>query len=360
MPPGVTVFSPFAFAVCQPGSERWLKQEVAGLRPDLRGAFQRPGLVTFKAADGRFGPEEAPPAVFARAWACSAGPCDSRDAVLAVAARTGATHLWLGARDAGRSGEVAPALQAAVDADATAWEVAIRDAGTFEPEPPPPGAMVLDVITFPGEPAVAGWHVHGPDRHVGPCGRIDVPPEPAGVPSRAWRKVMESLAWSRADLEPGDLVLEIGAAPGGSTLAFLGRGVRVVALDVNPLDPAIAARPEVTWIRRPAGAVAWEEIPRDVAWIACDANIAPARALSAVGRFVPAFRSTLRGLLLTLKLNDDATVTALPRLLDRLRRMGAVSVRAGQLPAHRGDLFAFARMTPTGRPGPARRVGPAR
>jgi len=336
--------SPFALAVCQPGSERWLKREVARLRPDLHGAFQRPGLVTFKALGGAFGATEAPLAVFARAWACSSGPCPDVEAVLAAAARVGASHLWLGPRDAGPPGRVSPARQAEVDADATAWEAAIRGAGAFDPEPPAPGAVVLDVVTFPDEAPLAGWHVHGPGRHLGPCGRLDVPAPPPAAPSRAWTKVVESLAWAGVEVQPGDLVLEIGAAPGGSTLAFLERGARVVALDANPMDPGIAAR--VTWIRRPAGAVAWEEIPRDVAWIACDANIAPARALAAVGRFVPAFRRTLKGLLLTLKLNDDATVAALPGLLERVGRMGAVEVRAAQLPSHRGDLFAFGRMEP--------------
>jgi hypothetical protein len=45
---------------------------------------------------------------------------------------------------------------------------------------------------------------------------------------------------------------------------------------------------------------------------------------------------------LTLKLNDAATIAALPELLDRIRALGCARVRATQLPANRRDVFVFA------------------
>jgi hypothetical protein len=131
--------SPFAWAVGQPGTERWLKTELQGLRPDLRPGFQRPGRVTFKATGRPFAPDEAPEAIFARAWACSAGNVPDAAGVLAVADRVGATHLWLDAADAGVPEEVPPARARAFAEDAAQWRATLETLapGRFSGEPPP-------------------------------------------------------------------------------------------------------------------------------------------------------------------------------------------------------------------------------
>jgi hypothetical protein len=345
-PSSVCPSSPFALAVCQPGAEAWLKREVARQRPDLHPGFQRPGLVTFKATARPFGADEAPPAIFARAWACSAGPQRSIDDLVALAERVGAARVFVGARDAGVPDATPPARLAAFEATAAQTTDALRSAlpSLAHGGAPLPGERVLDVIVAPDEPVTAGWHVHGPERHAGPCGRFayDVP---ADLPSRAWRKVVEGLIWSGAELRAGQRVLEFGAAPGGGTRAFAERGARVIAVDPQPLDPAVLSLPGVTAIRRPIGEVRLEDLPADVDWIACDAGIAPAHVVAALRRLIPRWRQRLRGLLLTLKLNDDATVDALPALLARiaeLRPHGVAAPRAIQLPANRRDVFVYA------------------
>jgi len=333
--------STHALALCNPGSERWLKQEMAALRPELRAGFQRPGIVTFRAGDAGFGPDDAPGAVFARAWAASRGPVPEPAAIAALAAQIGVRAAFVGARDQGPSGAVPPAREAAAQQDAVAWRARLHELGVPTAATPAAGDLVLDVVTSPGEAPVVGWHRHGPGRHVDPCGRFACEP-PAEAPSRAWRKVAEGLRWSGADLRPGEVVLEVGAAPGGSTLAFVERGALVIAVDPQPLAPALQAHPQVRWFPRPIAAVTRAELPPEVHWIACDANIAPARAIRAIRRLVPPFRRSLRGLLLTLKLNDDAVVATLPRLLRQVRELGAAEVRATQLPSNRRDLFVVA------------------
>ena len=84
--------SPFALVLCQAGAEPWLKQELARVRPDLHASYQRPGVVTFKAMGEPFRPDEAPSSVFARVWACAAGPVKSSRALL------GAARLEIGRR----------------------------------------------------------------------------------------------------------------------------------------------------------------------------------------------------------------------------------------------------------------------
>ncbi|MFO0634461.1 MAG: SAM-dependent methyltransferase [Nannocystaceae bacterium] len=51
--------------------------------------------------------------------------------------------------------------------------------------------------------------------------------------TRAWAKLEEALAWSRLPLREGDVVVEIGAAPGGAALALLQRGAEV-AIGIDP------------------------------------------------------------------------------------------------------------------------------
>jgi hypothetical protein len=53
--------SQFAFALCQVGAEARLKHEITTLHPDYCPAFQRPGLVTFKAPVATIRPDRAPP-----------------------------------------------------------------------------------------------------------------------------------------------------------------------------------------------------------------------------------------------------------------------------------------------------------
>jgi len=330
--------SDWALAVCQPGAERWLKAELQRTRPDLHPGFQRPGIVTFRATRAPFGADERPAAVYARAWAASAGPTPDVAAVLAVAHRVGARHLFLGPRDAGVPDEVPPALQAAVDEDAARWGEAL--APHFRPGPPGRGDTVLDVLTFPGEPPVVGWHDHGPLRHPGPAGRWPFP-TPSDVPSRAWRKVAEGLAWAGGPVRRGELVLELGAAPGGGTRAFVEAGARVCAVDPQPMDPAVLALPGVEHRRVAAGELDPAALPAGISWLACDAGIPPADALGAIARLLPGL-PRLRGLLLTLKLVDDGVARRLPRLLDRVRELGFGEVRATQLPANRKDVWVVA------------------
>lgn len=318
--------------------ERWLKQEVAKSRPDLRSAFQRPGLVTFKTTDTPFRPTDVPASVFARAWGCSGGSAKTVDEVLIVAQDTGARVAWVAARDAGVPDDVPPALQTAVDADADRWRTGIIGAGKYHIAPRA-DETVLDVVTFPGEPALVGWHIHSPKHHQGPCGRFtyDVP---ADVPSRSWRKVVEGLAWAGESMR-GEVVLEIGAAPGGSTRAFVEAGAKVYAVDPRPMDAAVVGNKHVRVIAKHIGDIGLADLPRETTWLACDAGVSPPDEWRAMQRILPAL-PRLKGIFWTVKLVDDGTIKNLPRLLRDLEQAGFKRARARQLPANRHDLCVVA------------------
>jgi len=91
------------------------------------------------------------------------------------------------------------------------------------------------------------------------------------------------------------------------------------------------------------GALRWEQLPPKVDWLLVDVNLAPQVALHEVARLVPPMRASLRGAIFTLKLNDLAVVTELPRLVERIAAMGFADVRLRHLPSNRREICAIAR-----------------
>ena len=67
--------SSFLFTTCQAGAEKLLKVELERTHPEMRFAFSRPGLVTFKNAstDGVVSPSVSIGASFARTYGASVG-----------------------------------------------------------------------------------------------------------------------------------------------------------------------------------------------------------------------------------------------------------------------------------------------
>lgn len=323
------------FAHCQVGVERWLKAEVARTRPDLRPAFGRPGLVTW-VADGEIDAGVELDAVFARVWGASLGRAATADAVVALLGDEPLRlHVWTREPDADRA--VVEVARARAELAAT---------GRFAPEPRArAGELVADVIVAPGEPWLVGVHRHGVGRW--PAGPPDVH-VPEEAPSRAFAKIEEAILWAELPVRAGQAAVEIGSAPGGAALALAHRGVTVWGADPAEMSNAVleyrhenGAR--VHHLPVKVGALRWEELPEEVDWLLLDVHLAPQVALHAIQRFMPRLRPTLRGAVLTLKMNDDQIVAEIPALLDRVLALGFDEVRATQLPSNRREICVIAR-----------------
>src|SRR6187402_1566071 len=99
----------FAFATCAPGLEPAVKRELARTRPELRFAYSRPGLLTFKST--RAVPAEDPPgSVFARVWGRSIGAAEDPARAAALLAELGATRVHAFAREPDAAPEAVPVL----------------------------------------------------------------------------------------------------------------------------------------------------------------------------------------------------------------------------------------------------------
>ena len=344
----------FLFAVCQPGSERPLKNEIAREQPGLKFAFSRSGFLTFRA------PDEAPlrlRSIFARTWGESLGKAAGRDdaetaadAARLIGARLAADalrevrhlHVWL--RESALPGDE--------DFDPAAAE-RVRSIGSMLLERlPPPGAatppvvnaeagegeLVLDCVLVEPNEWWLGWHCAASLETRWPGG-VPIIVEPERSISRAYFKITEALKWSELPIAAGDRCVEIGSAPGGSCLALLERGLAVTGVDPAEMDAEVLAHPNFTHVRARAKD-AKRSVFRACRWLVMDANVAPNYTLDTVDALLTQGGARPEGLVLTLKLTDRALAEKLPSIAERLRRHGYRSVRMRQLAFNRQEVCA--------------------
>ena len=340
----------FVWFTHQPASTAWLKRELADKRPDLKFAYARPGLTTFKVDAARA--DEPSASSFARAYGRSLGRATTLHEVLAFA------QSIVTARPSG-SAAMSPAVLHVFERDpdrpaderdplvagrrAAALDAQLREILDLRTEARA-GDIVLDVIVAPAEAPddgmFVGWHRHD-DTHgplPGGVGHVAIPAE---APSRAWAKIEEAIRWSNLIPTAGESAVELGSAPGGASFALLERGLNVHGVDPGQMDPRVLAHPRFKHHAVPAAEVARKDLPRTYEWLASDVNLAPMVALKYVERFVALAHGGLRGAFITLKLNDDGVFEALPRLATRIAKLGAKRVRYTQLPSHRSEIVAI-------------------
>lgn len=322
----------FAFATCLPGLEPALKLDVARVRPNLRFAYSRPGLVTFK-SDEDVVPDDAPGSVFARVWGRSVGAArDPADAArqIATVSESGfsPTRIHVFARDP----------DAVIAPDLASWRAA---APSLPDGPAGEGDLVLDVIIAADEPAWLGLHRQDANHLPHPGGTIPVelPPD---APSRAYAKIEEAIAWAHLPVAAGQVALEIGAAPGGAVMALAKRGLEVYGVDTGELAPQVLALPGVHHYAIKVGALRWEQLPPRIDWLLVDVNLAPQVAVHEVARLMPKLKQTLIGCVFTLKLNDWSFVPELPVLQQRIAAFGFGNVRMRHLPSNRREVCCVA------------------
>lgn len=330
---------PFVFATCEVGFESALKQDVALQRPELRPAFSRPGLLTFKLESNASESElAARPSAWARVWGRSLERPPTA-AALAAAIPGHVRRLHVFARDPRGEG---------TDACVARTRAELLASSRFEHEPRAElGEWVADVIVAPDEPALLGLHRHAPLRSPWPGGGFPIA-QPALAPSRAFLKLEQAIAWAQLPIRAGQTAVEIGSAPGGAALALARRGVTVFAVDPGAMDPAVLAfegpaGARIHHLRSTMADVRWEMLPRATQWLLCDVNLAPPVALHGLTRLVPAFRGALEGAILTLKMNDAQMRSGLPTWLDRVRGLGFADVEVTHLPQNRNELCCIAR-----------------
>ena len=167
-----------------------VKREVVRTRPDLRFAYSRPGLVTFK-APGALVPEDSPGSVFARVWGRSVGAAGDAVTAEAQLATLRADRVHVFARD--------PEADVALLDPWMQFATGTAEGGDDARD----GEVVADLIVAPtaDEPVWIGVHRHDSTRGASPGG-VRTARVPEASPSRAYAKIEEAIAWRSCRSRP--------------------------------------------------------------------------------------------------------------------------------------------------------------
>jgi 23S rRNA (cytidine2498-2'-O)-methyltransferase len=137
------------------------------------------------------------------------------------------------------------------------------------------------------------------------------------LPSRAARKIEEALAWLGVAPGPGEICIDLGAAPGGWTYVLSERRARVIAVDPAKLRPEIAAKKNVEHV--PANAFTY--VPKERAdWLFCDMAYRPLEVAALLARW--GRRSYARMLVANIKLPMKKKAEILARVRHILEEEG--------------------------------------
>ena len=345
----------FLFATCQVGAEAALKEEVVRKHPNLRVAFSRPGMATFKLPDShRLKMNFSLDATFARSQGFSLGTISGNDRGT-LAAQVWETvgestfhqlHCW--PRDATSPGD--HDFEPQVSDEALEARVAIVEAMPGDQLPKEArednkqiaqrDQLVLDCLLVEQDKWLIGVHEASGivSRH--PGGLIDVP-LPEDAISRAYLKLEEGLRWSRFPLSKGDKCVDLGCAPGGTSQALLEHGAHVMGVDPAEVDPKLLEHANFCHVQKRGGDLRRREFT-DVRWLFADMNVAPQYTLDTIEAIVGHEDVHIRGMLVTLKLLDWRLATELPVYLDRIRGWGYRVVHARQLRYNRQEVCVAA------------------
>ena len=103
------------------------------------------------------------------------------------------------------------------------------------------------------------------------------------APSRAYRKIVEAQLLLGTSISEGELLVDLGACPGGWTYIARKNGARVIALDRSPLDEILMNDEQVTFLKADAFKYRAEE---KVDWVVSDIISAPDRILELMDYWV--------------------------------------------------------------------------
>jgi 23S rRNA (cytidine2498-2'-O)-methyltransferase len=343
--------TPFRFTTCRAGSEATLKRDIAShFAGELTPAFMKPQFITWKMRHPGFSPPRNL-SHFARVSGISIGLCKTIAELVDHARQfTGKPiRLHVFPRITAEDG-VETATWQRIDTLAAEITAALQLAGISIETPLPinHGDLILDVIVGETneEPIFLGYHEHqnGMHSHPGGLPRITLA---ADVPSRAWLKLEQALAWrgwDQLDLR-GHTAIDLGCAPGGATYSLLQRGMNVLGVDTAEMDPRVLDLAKAQGVRfdhwrTAAGRLNLTALPREVALLLCDINLAPPLVIPEIQRIQDTVQS--RRLILTIKLNTPALEDRAHEFIDTIRDFAPAPVFATQLAGNRREICVCA------------------
>jgi len=187
------------------------------------------------------------------------------------------------------------------------------------------GGVLVQICLAARDRALVGALPAGDAPTLRPGGRARAA-MPGDAPSRAARKLAEAFEWIGRGPEPGEMCVDLGAAPGGWTAVLLSRRARVIAVDPAKLAPELAKKKGLVHVMGSAFDFAPEAA---VDWLLCDMAWRPlevAQLLAKWGR-----RKWATALVANVKLPMKQRVTFVRKVLATVAAGGWQDVKARQL-----------------------------
>lgn len=164
------------------------------------------------------------------------------------------------------------------------------------------------------------------------------------APSRSYLKIEEAFARMGLEPTPGQTAVDLGAAPGGWTLALAKRGCHVIAVDNGPLrlPPPEAGWGRVDYVR--ANGITFE--PRQpVDWLVADMLVAPGVVLGLLRRWIG--QRLLRQCVVNVKIPQADAYAAVAPIAQYVQSQGSgFSVQLCQLYHDRDEITVMGRALP--------------
>lgn len=166
---------------------------------------------------------------------------------------------------------------------------------------------------------------------------------PSHAPSRAYLKIAEAFSRINPYYLRNEVVLELGAAPGGASLFLLEKGLRVVAVDPGKMDPILAQNTQLIIVNKSVQDIDRKhflsKVP-DPDWIVSDMNINPFKVFEEIKRLIHYCKEKdIKGLFVTVKLTKEMTYLKCRELIDSTRALGHVI--SCQLPSHHKEFLLY-------------------
>jgi 23S rRNA (cytidine2498-2'-O)-methyltransferase len=179
----------------------------------------------------------------------------------------------------------------------------------------------------------------------------------AAAPSRSVLKILEALEVLGRAPRPRERAIDLGAAPGGWSYAFLQRGCRVLAVDNGPLKlPGLDALPgDLTHLRADGLRLGPPQLPPEwlpVDWLLSDMLVAPGVCLGLLRKWIGS--GWMRRFIVNVKLPQREPVVALRPLRDYLGGVPGLSWRMRQLYHDRREVTVMGELAPATVAAPTR------
>ena len=154
---------------------------------------------------------------------------------------------------------------------------------------------------------------------------------PEQAPSRSYLKIAEALRVSGWRPRARETVVDLGAAPGGWSYAFLQQGCRVLAVDNGPMKiPGLDELPgQLTHLREDGLRFTPPAVNLPVDWLLSDMLVSPGVCLGLLKKWIG--RGWMRRFVVNMKIPQKEPISALQPMQDFLEGISGLSWRIRQL-----------------------------